>query len=379
MLNNNQNNISDVTCEKYPLRSIYFYLTSGCNLRCRHCWIKPEKSKSTSEPDFLKIDTIRHVLEQGKELGVHSVKLTGGEPMFSPHFVGTLNLIRENKMKLMLETNATLLTPKIAECISRCENPFVAVSLDGARADTHDWMRGVKGCYNAAISGIKLLTSNQIRPQIIMTITKKNVGEMTALVRLAEFLGAGSVKFNIMQPIGKGEQLYSDEKGLSVEELMAVGSEVSQTLQKLTSLKIQFDQPIAFDPLGKIFDENQGGCNLCGILGIISVIPDGSYAMCGIGRSIPELVFGNADNDLLKDVWKDSRRLREIRHGLPGKLEGICAGCIMKHMCLGRCVAHNYYRTKRLFGPFWYCEEANKLGRFPESRKSFKNISTNRR
>jgi MoaA/NifB/PqqE/SkfB family radical SAM enzyme len=24
-----------------PLQTLYFYLTEGCNLRCRHCWIEP--------------------------------------------------------------------------------------------------------------------------------------------------------------------------------------------------------------------------------------------------------------------------------------------------------------------------------------------------
>ena len=25
----------------YYLGTIYFYLTEGCNLKCRHCWINP--------------------------------------------------------------------------------------------------------------------------------------------------------------------------------------------------------------------------------------------------------------------------------------------------------------------------------------------------
>ena len=31
----------------------------------------------------------------------------------------------------------------------------ISVSLDGADADTHEWVRGVKGCFEAAIGGIR--------------------------------------------------------------------------------------------------------------------------------------------------------------------------------------------------------------------------------
>jgi hypothetical protein len=32
------------------------------------------------------------------------------------------------------------------------------------------------------------------------------------------------------------------------------------------------------------------------------------------------------------------------------------------------CVAQNYYRSGDLFAPFWFCEQAEAAGLFPESR-----------
>jgi len=60
--------------------------------------------------------------------------------------------------------------------------------------------------------------------------------------------------------------------------------------------------------------------------------------------------------------------LNDIRKGLPSDLEGICNDCLMKHMCLGSCVAMNYYRSKDLFAPHWYCDLAREAGLFPPSR-----------
>jgi MoaA/NifB/PqqE/SkfB family radical SAM enzyme len=39
-----------------------------------------------------------------------------------------------------------------------------------------------------------------LKPQIIMTIMRRNKDQMEAVVRMAESLKCGSVKFNIVQP-----------------------------------------------------------------------------------------------------------------------------------------------------------------------------------
>jgi len=78
--------------------------------------------------------------------------------------------------------------------------------------------------------------------------------------------------------------------------------------------------------------------------------------------------LGSAEDDLLETVWRESSLLQEIRSGIPGRLDGVCSRCIMKQLCLGSCVAQNYYRRGSLWAPFWFCEEAERVGVFPESR-----------
>jgi radical SAM protein with 4Fe4S-binding SPASM domain len=90
--------------------------------------------------------------------------------------------------------------------------------------------------------------------------------------------------------------------------------------------------------------------------------------LCGIGETVPELVFGHAAQDRLEEVWRENAVLQDLREGLPHRFEGICGQCLMKRVCLGSCVAQNYYRSKSLWAGFWYCEEARKEGLFPTTR-----------
>jgi hypothetical protein len=40
----------------------------------------------------------------------------------------------------------------------------------------------------------------------------------------------------------------------------------------------------------------------------------------------------------------------------------------MKGRCLGSCIAQNYYTSKSLWAPYWYCAQARERGLFPETR-----------
>jgi len=350
------------------LSTLYFYLTEGCNLRCRHCWIEPPHQSDKRQYPALDPALFRHILDQAKPLGLKSVKLTGGEPLMHPRIGELLEILRNEKLRFNVETNGVLCTADLARDLVRSGMFHISVSLDGADADTHEWVRGVKGCFDAALDGIRNLVAAGIRPQVIMTLMRRNAEQIEALVRLAESLSASSVKFNIVQPTARGVKMHEAGETLSIREIVRIGEWVENELSAKTNLPLHYSHPAAFRPLGKMYGREGSGCSICGISGILGVLGGGSYALCGIGETVPELVFGHASNDPLADVWKDNSILREIREGLPRRLGGICGDCLMKGVCLGSCIAHNYYRSRDLWAPFWYCEEALRLGLFPESR-----------
>jgi SynChlorMet cassette radical SAM/SPASM protein ScmF len=352
-----------------PLRTLYFYLTEGCNLRCRHCWIEPKFQTEKKKYAALEPRLLRHIVRQAKELGLRGVKLTGGEPLMHPRIGEILGILREETLDLTVETNGVLCSPELVHELQRSNLRHISVSLDGADAKTHEWVRGVEGCFDAALQGIKNLVETGIRPQVIMSLMRKNVDQIEAVVRLAESVGASSVKFNLVQPTARGVQMHQAGETLTVRELVELGARVENELARRSKIRLHYSHPPAFRPMGQMYGGGGSGCGICGIHGILGVLADGSYALCGIGETISELIFGHASRDSLAGVWKSHPVLREIREGMPQRFEGICGECLMKGVCLGNCIAQNYYRKRSLWAPFWFCEDAYAEGLFPRTRR----------
>jgi SynChlorMet cassette radical SAM/SPASM protein ScmF len=352
-----------------PLNEIYFYLTEGCNLRCRHCWImaEAETTSTSSSKAILDINLFESILEQARPLGLNSVKLTGGEPFLNPEIPRMLEIIRDAQLRLVIETNGVLLTSQLAAAVASCHKAFVSVSLDGTDPDTHEWVRQVPGSFQAALRGMGYLIEAGIKPQIIFTIMQKNRDQVGDIVRLAQELGAGSIKFNVLQPSPRGDKMRNEGETLPLTEMLEVCHWLEQELAPTAKIPLYFGHPPAFSPLKRVFGPNAARFR-CGILGIIGVLANGSYALCGIGSHIPELVFGDASRDSLAEVWQNNPVLQEIREGLPERLGGICHDCLLKRICLGLCLAQNYYHSRDLWTPYWFCQQARDAGLFPESR-----------
>ena len=364
--------------QAYPLTSLYFYLTEGCNLRCRHCWIQPKFQSGERSYPSLDFDLFRHIIDEAVPLGLTTVKLSGGEPLLHPRLPEMLGCIRERGLGLSIETNGVLCKPSISRDIASCRDARVSVSLDGADEQTHEWVRGVPGSFEAALRGIRNLVVAGLRPQVIMTLMRRNAEHVEPVVRLAVSLGAGSVKFNLLQPTARGEAMHEKGEALTVEEMLEMGRVVDHELAATTAIPLYYGRPPAFRPLGKLFGEGGGNCGICGIFGILGVLSSGAYALCGIGETVPELVFGHAATDRLEDVWNHHPLLREIRDGMPHRLEGICADCLMKDHCLGGCIAQNFYRERNLWAGHWFCEAASKAGLFPVTRTASSNDKVSR-
>jgi SynChlorMet cassette radical SAM/SPASM protein ScmF len=361
-----ENNKEKIT---YPLNCIYFYLTEGCNLRCRHCWIMPESKEKKRANAFLGVKLFQSIIDQAVPLGLSSLKLTGGEPFYHPRIVEILEIVKKTNLNLSIETNGVLCSPEIAKSIKECKNPGVSISLDGSKAKTHEWMRGVEGCFDKALEGVRNLLNEGIRPQLIMSIVRHNKDQMEEVVRLAEREGCESVKFNLVHSVGRAKEMAEAGGILDIEEYVRMGEWVERKLKPSTPIRIFYSHPPAFLPLNQILDDKMNGaCGTCGILGIIGVLANGSYALCGIGENVPELVFGDAEKISLKEVWDNDLVINEIRERFNSHFEGICADCAMQKICRRYCIAQNYYRDKSLWAPFWYCQEARNRGLFPESR-----------
>ena len=145
------------------INTLYFYLTEGCNLACRHCWMGPRFDATGNHYPTLPVELFETAIREAKPLGLSGVKLTGGEPLLHPHFTRLLEIVRREELRLTIETNGLLCTPEIAAEIAKSPNRFVSVSIDGTDAATHEWVRGVPGAFEAARQAVRNLVAAGIQ------------------------------------------------------------------------------------------------------------------------------------------------------------------------------------------------------------------------
>jgi radical SAM protein with 4Fe4S-binding SPASM domain len=153
---------------------------------------------------------------------------------------------------------------------------------------------------------------------------------------------------------------------LDFSEIMKLARFVRGELQGRISIRIILDTPLALYTVRELLQgAGDGRCNVRNILGILG---SGEMALCGIGRTIPELCFGNLRDDSLIDMWMGHPTLKALREDLKGPFTGLCGRCIHAKDCLTSCVAENYMETGRLVAPSRLCAQALELGVFPETR-----------
>ncbi|MBI5296409.1 MAG: radical SAM protein [Chloroflexi bacterium] len=347
------------------LASLYIYAAGSCNLACRHCWIVPKFQPNGNGGPYIKIETVEKVIREGKGLGLHTVKLTGGEPLMNPQIRDIISLIDDAGLSIMIETNGILVDVLMAEFLkSKSRVDFISISLDGSNAETHDGLRSVPGSFDQAVRGIKNLVEVGFRPQVICTLHRGNSQQMEEVINFAAELGCSSVKFNNLQSSGRGDS-FMREAGLSIAEIVDLYKHLENDIIPTRPLPIHFDIPFAFHPVRRFLQDSLGKCAVLNILGVLST---GELALCGIGTTIPELIYGHADTDDLRDVWCNAPGLINLRETVPFKMDGVCGRCIHRDFCLGTCVANNYHVAGRLDAPFSFCDQAEKLGMFPSSR-----------
>jgi SynChlorMet cassette radical SAM/SPASM protein ScmF len=348
-----------------PLTSLYMYIAGSCNLACRHCWISPTFEPDNSKGQFLKLEYIKKAVKEAKPLGLQSVKLTGGEPMLHPQFRQIVEYLDSENISISMETNGTLIDDKMARYLkSKSHFNFFSISLDGARPETNDNLRGIKGSFEKAVAGIRASIRAEFHPQIICTLYRGNIGEIEDVILLADNLGCGSIKFNHVQFMGRGDDFYK-KQGLSIPELIDIFNKIEKTFKPKYKLPIFFDIPKAFFPMKKLLAESFSRCSIKNVLGLLA---DGGLALCGVGKTIPELYFGNIEIDSVATIWTENLKLIELRNLIPNHFIGICGECLMREMCLGSCIANNFHISKKINASYFFCEESNELGLFPRQR-----------
>ncbi len=353
-----------------PLRTFYLYLSDGCNLRCRHCWITPTFVQGKPVPaECLDYDLLKAAVAEAKPMGLKAAKLTGGEPTLHPEFRRIADLLSEEGLSLTMETNGTLIDAKMARHLREVNKlSHVAVSLDSTDVNQHDRFRGKRGAHADTVRGLQHLVEAGFRPQIIMSVFRENLEQVEPMIALALRLGVGSVKFNPVTTSGRGAELHAQGLALSFEEMMDLAHRVRGPLQDRVPIRLCLMLPPALSTVREILREKSGGGS-CHVRHILGILGSGEMALCGIGRNIPELCFGRLGKDSVRDVWISHPTLVRMRQDLDGVYPGLCGDCVHAKRCLTHCVAMNYEANGSLVSVSPLCAEAEQRGMFPDSRR----------
>lgn len=370
-----------------PLTQLNIYVAGGCGLACQNCWTPNARSQadpalsSGVEHPALSMEIIMQAIREALPLGLRQVRFVGGDPLLHPNFAKLLDRIECLELAVTMETGGAGMTAARAARLARMPQCSVVLGLFGASPAKHDHLAGHPGAFDTVTTAARLLADHNLPPQLVFSIRRSSVRQIPAAIRLAETLGAASLRFvpaRAGQPaldgfVLSGDMLSGDMQSddmLSVEELIALGRKVERNLASGTQVQLMFDQPPAFRGLQPY--STAGSQERCGILNSLSLLPGGVYALCGIAAATDgaasRLTFGQVGLNRLEQVWREHPILNRLRQGMPNRLEGICERCTMKKVCLGNCAIENYLRTGNFWSPYWFCEAADRAGLFPASR-----------
>ncbi len=346
--------------DSFPLNCIYLNLSNRCNLMCGHCWL----ASGPQEREEVDLRAIKQAIEEAMALGLEDVKITGGEPFLEDRIFELVDFLHGMGLSITIETNGTLITGECATYLRERDVSLVCVSLDGARPETHDRLRGRDGSFREATRAIRYLSEQGLKVQVITTLHRENMDELEALLEMLTGFGIDSLSINPLMPSGRGKELF--ERGLSpsLEELL----EVDRMIEKIRDgypFEIHLSLPLAFRSMGTI---TEGGTCECNILTILGILGNGDVSICGVGYVERPLVFGSLRREGIGEIWLNSPFLRSFREGLVEGLKGVCGICIFKGICLGYCRANAYIMEGDIMAPYWLCQEAYEKGLFPRTR-----------
>ncbi|NLB24501.1 MAG: radical SAM protein [Clostridiales bacterium] len=140
--------------------------TTNCNLHCTGCWAGDYKKGLN-----LSLEELNDVVSQGKEVGVYTYVLSGGEPLIRKDDI--IKLCEKNQDCAFLAfTNGTLIDEAFSKEMLRVKNFVPAISLEGFKEE-NDKRRG-EGTYDKIIDAIKILKEHKLLFGVSCCYTKDN-------------------------------------------------------------------------------------------------------------------------------------------------------------------------------------------------------------
>lgn len=346
--------INAVDFSERPFLAIW-EVTQACDLACVHCRASAQPNR---DPGELTTEEGKGLIDQIAAMQVPVFVLTGGDPIKRPDLFELIAHARNVGVRVSLTPSATpLLTKEVVVKLKQAGLARLAVSMDGASAATHDAWRGMSGSFQRTLDAIRWANEVGLPVQINTTFSRRNIGEIDAIVALMESLRITLWSVFFLVPTGRGklnDLLSADE----FEEVFARLYSLSQTCcfdiktteaqhyrrfvlqQKVAEKKagaIHADPEKVDDAIGRAPRGLNDGKGFVFISHRGEVFPSGFLPFAA----------GNIREDSLSAIYRESPLFLDLRD--TSKLEGKCGSCEFKQIC-GGSRARAYALTGNPFG-----------------------------
>jgi len=180
-----------------PLQDLRISVMDRCNFRCPYCMPEDKYHKDFQflrSSERLSFDEILRVAQIFAGIGVHKVRITGGEPLLRPglsDLIGDLSRM-DGIDDIALTTNGILLAQQAA-ALKAAGLHRVTVSLDSLDEQVFLQLSGGRGSKYRVLEGIREAIQAGLGPIKVNTVVKRGVNDHTVLDLIEHFRGTGVI------------------------------------------------------------------------------------------------------------------------------------------------------------------------------------------
>lgn len=307
---------------------ITWEITGSCNLSCKHCL----SANVANDNQDLTLEEATDFIDQLVDMAVFYINIGGGEPFVRKDILSILHYSDLKGLPIQLSTNGTLIDNKLIKSLSEIKDIRIQVSLDGARRDTNDFIRG-KGSYIGAVNAIKLLHKQKIPTSVNFVVHNDNINELEDCYQLARYYNA-TFRVSRLRPSGEARKTYESCQLNNFQY-----KKLYSWLQKRPDVSTG-DSFFFLSVLGKPLK----GMSSCGAGTMTcSVAPNGDVFPCAF--LMDEEKVGNIRKEKFALLWEEAVLLKKFREK---EISG-CVECDQYGNCGGGCPAVSIYYSGKYF------------------------------
>jgi GTP 3',8-cyclase len=312
-----------------PLHDLRISVMDRCNFRCPYCMPKEqfnEHYRFLKSRERLSFDEILRLARIFANLGVHKLRLTGGEPLLRANLadlVGDLTGIPGIE-DIALTTNGVLLAQHAVD-LQANGLKRVTVSLDTLDKATFTQMSGGFGALEQVLQGIDAAIAAGLAPVKINAVIERGVNDHTVLDLVERFRGMPViVRFIEFMDVGNRNAWRPEMVVPSRELVERIGARwpmhpISENYRGEVAKRWRFDDGVG--EIGFISSVSQPFCGTCSRARLSS---EGKFYTCLFatqGLDLREALRGGAtDADLtqmIRGTWRErTDRYSELRETL---------------------------------------------------------------